>query len=177
MAFVALLGAGIALAQDAKPKQESNLSIVEEAAAVPNEEKKTRAEVMLVEIRDAARRSDELLRQAQEGKDVVQLNCVQQHHTQISGLMKIADQAALRMYEALSKNEATKVNHEYTKIIVAHRKIMKLKAELEQCVGKVQAYEGETSVTVRAEPGDEIDPTDDLIPPPGPSVPPIASPF
>ncbi|MBI2377627.1 MAG: hypothetical protein HYV07_26735 [Deltaproteobacteria bacterium] len=177
---VALVWGASAIAQpETKPAegQQATLSIVEEAASIPSEEKKSRAEAMLAEARDAMKRADQLLAQAQQGKDVVQLNCVQQNHTQIKGLLKIADQSAVRMYEALAKAADQQVNREYTKILVAHRKILKLKAELEQCVGKVQVYEGETSVTVRSDPGDVEDPTDDPIPPPGPSVPPIASPF
>ncbi|MBI4814685.1 MAG: hypothetical protein HY791_00420 [Deltaproteobacteria bacterium] len=151
---------------------------MEEAASIPTDEKKARAEAMLAEIRATEKRADELLAQAQAGKDVVQLNCVQQNSTQIKGLGKIAEQAALRLFEAIAKGaEPRAINHEYTKVLVAHRKIQKLKAELEQCVGKVQVYEGETSVTVRSEPDDTEDPTEDPGPPPGPAVPPIASPF
>lgn len=147
---------------------------------IPIDEKKSRTEAMLVDQRQALARASEILAEARSSKDIVQLNCVNEKLTQIKGLLKISEQASLEMYEAIANNASDLINHEYTKIVVAHQKSQILKAEAEQCVGESSVYAGDTSVEVLLE-GDgggfAGDPTTASAPPPGPAVPPVASTF
>jgi hypothetical protein len=145
-----------------------------------NEEKQGRAERSLVDIRDALKRVTAILSEARTQKDIVQLNCVNEKLTQIKGLLRIAEDASSRMYDALGTNTQDVVNHEFTKIAVAHQKAQLLRAEAEQCVGELSVYTGETEITVVVGPEIyEYDPTKPNPEPSGPIapvVPPPASP-
>lgn len=150
---------------------------------VPLEEKKTRVESMLVDQRDTLGRVVTILAEARSSKDIVQLNCVNEKLTQIKGLLKISEQASLQMYDSIASGTQDLVNHEFTKIVVAHQKSQVLRAEAEQCVGENSVYAGDTSVDVEIESQDSggggfgADPTTAAAAPPGPTVPPVASTF
>jgi hypothetical protein len=80
------------------------------------------------------------------------------------------------MYEALASNQDDVVNHEFTKMAVAHQKVLILRAEADQCVGESTIYAGETEVEVEVAPEiREGDPTETEPPPIAPGVPPVAS--
>lgn len=152
-----------------------------DAAKVPVDEKRERMETMLKDERESLARVVELLREARASKDIVQLNCVNEKLTQVKGLLKISEQSSLQMYEAIASNAGDLVNHEYTKVVVAHQKSQVLRAEAEQCVGESSVYGGATEVEVDdgtdGEGGDGSDATSNSAPPPGPAVPPVASAF
>lgn len=153
-----------------------DVSTVEESSKVPNDEKQRRSEQMLVEMRDALRRVTELLKQARGSKDVRQVNCIHEKRTQIMGLLNVAEKSSVKMYDAIAANGQTAINHEYSKIVLAHQRVVTLRTESEQCVGEEAIYTGETRVTV--ETGPDFVPPDGVFPtPPGPAVPPIASNF
>lgn len=141
-------------------------------------DKKLRAAKMLEDARAVLKRADDLQAQARGAKDIVQLNCVEEKRTQIQGLTKISEQASTRMEAAIAQSSNSKVNHEFTKMLVAGRKIGNLKAELEQCVGKLAVHAGDTQVEIVDQPtADTFDPTEAPAPTLGPAVPPIASSF
>lgn len=146
----------------------SKLSIVD---------KRTRSEEMLAEERSALGRGTELLQEARAAKDIVQMNCVSEKLTQIKGLLKLTEQASVRMYEAIASYTEDVINHEFTTIWVAHQKSMLLKSEAEQCVGELSVFTGDTEVEVLVDGTDDHDPTEPEPPPPGPAVPPVASGF
>lgn len=151
-----------------------------DAARVPVGEKKDRVEKMVGEQRKTLARVTEILAGARASKDIVQLNCVNEKLTQVKGLLKISEQASLQMYEAIASAANDLVNHEYTKVVVAHQKSQVLRAEAEQCVGENSVYSGDTSVDVEIDDGGGGfggDPTTAAAPPPGPAVPPVASTF
>lgn len=149
-----------------------------DADKVPVDEKKDRVESMLGEQRQALGRVVEILSEARSSKDIVQLNCVNEKLTQVKGLLKISEQASLQMYESIASNARDLVNHEYTKVVVAHQKTGLLRTAAEQCVGESSIYSGETQVDVEIDgEGGGSDPTTAATPPPGPAVPPVASTF
>lgn len=146
------------------------------AEELTREEQQTRVESMLAEMRDALRRVTDLLGEANASKDIVQLNCVNEKLTQVKGLLRVSEESATKMYEAIASNMMDAVAHEYTKVSVAHQKVSVLRAEAEQCVGEFSVYTGDTEVTVEVD--NDIPEVDSTIvdpPPPGPEVPPVAS--
>ena len=148
-----------------------------DAAGVPTEEKQSRVEGMLAEQRQIMARVTNLLKEARSAKDIVQLNCINEKLTQIKGLLKISENASVKMYEAISGNQEDIINHEFTKITVAHQRCVTLGAEAEQCVGEIAVYTGQTEVTVEID--EDITEDDPTQPPPvgpAPIIPPIASP-
>ncbi len=148
-----------------------------DAAAVPNEEKTSRVEGMLAEQRKILGRVTNLLKEARAAKDIVQLNCINEKLTQIKGLLKISESASVHMYEAISSNQADIINHEFTKITVAHQRCVTLGAEAEQCVGEIAVYTGQTEVEVEVDENvPEEDPTQPPPVGPAPIIPPVASP-
>lgn len=149
-----------------------------DAASVGPEQKKANAERMIAESRSALARATELLSQARETQDMVQRNCVNEKLTQIKGLLRLSERASVSMYESMASGAQDVINHEYTKIAVAHQKTQILRTEAEQCVGELSVYTGDTDVTVEID--DDIpqtDPTLPIPPPPGPDTPPVASAF
>jgi hypothetical protein len=135
-----------------------------DAAGVPTEEKQSKVEGMLAEQRRILARVSNLLKEARAAKDVVQLNCINEKLVQIKGLLKISENASVKMYEAISGAQEDTINHEFTKITVAHQRCVTLGAEAEQCVGEIAVYTGQTEVTVEID--EDIPENDPTLPPP-----------
>jgi hypothetical protein len=82
------------------------------------------------------------------------------------------------MYEAIAGGLTDVINHEFTKLSVAHQKVGVLRAELDQCVGESSVYTGETEVDVVVDDeGQQADPTKTQPPEPAPEMPAVSSTF
>lgn len=164
--------------EDAKRSDEAPPLDVEGMAALSPKEQQQKTEEMLLSMRDALRRVNDILADARASKDIVQLDCVNEKLTQIKGLLRVGEESSVKLYESMSSGATDVTVHEYTKISVAHQKVLVLRAEAEQCVGEQSVYTGDTEITVEV---DEDIPSRDSTqpepPPPGPEVPPIASKF
>jgi hypothetical protein len=186
----ALLAYGTAFAQETPPAETpvpgdaqdeavanvADDSTLAESAQLSNEEKKKRTEQMLTEMRSALQRATDILGEARGAKDVVQLNCVNDKLAQIKGLLKIGEQSSVRMYEAIAEAADDVVNHEFTKLAVAHQKTLILRSEADQCVGETTIYTGDTEVEVEIDPTiQQGDPTATPFPEVSPETPEIAS--
>lgn len=152
----------------------------EDSGKLSNDEKKARAESMLTEMREALKKGTELLGEARAAKDIVQLNCVNEKLIPIKGLLKISEGASVRMYEGMAAGTpeaAESVNHEYTKLAVAHQKVLILRAEADQCVGESTVYAGDTEIKVDVDPTIAIggDTSASGLPFVAPNAPPVAS--
>ncbi|MCB9655228.1 MAG: hypothetical protein H6729_13995 [Deltaproteobacteria bacterium] len=155
---------------------EDELAGLADPKNVPIAEKRVMVEKSLSEQRDALARVTVLLREATDAKDMVQRNCVDEKLTQIKGLLRISEEASVKMYEAIAGNIEDLINHEFTKIAVAHQRTKTLRAEAEQCVGESSVYSGDTDVEVDVDPDlTQDDPTKPIDMPPGPDFPPVAS--
>ncbi len=140
--------------------------------------KKSSTEKMLVAQRLAVVRGTDLQGEARSRSDIIQLNCVNDALLQIKGLLKLSEASSLAMYEAMAALVQDKINHEYTKVVVAHQKTALLKAVVEQCVGELSVYAGDTTVEVVIDGNiTSADPTLRILPPPGPTVSAPASEF
>lgn len=147
-------------------------------SSVPIREKQERVDQMLAEQRSALKRGTDLLQDARGANDIVQLNCVNEKLTQIKGLLKLTENAATSMYDAIGADDGQTINHEYTKMVVAAQRSRGLRAEAEQCVGERSVYTGETEVEVEIDSDiSPRDPTIPLPPPPGPETPAVGSEF
>lgn len=112
------------------------------------DEKRAQVERMLAAQREALAKVAELLAEAREAKDMVQLNCVQSKLDQIKGLLKLSEQASSQMYDAIAVNDIGQVDHEFTKIYVASLRVDSLSRGANECVGERSVFTGDTSVTV-----------------------------
>lgn len=149
-----------------------------EVSGLSDDEKREKAEAMLQDNRAALARGSTVLAEARAAKDVVQLNCVNEKLTQIKGLLKISEEGSAHMYEGIASGLADVVNHEFTKLSVAHQKVAVLRAELDQCVGESSVYTGETEVDVVVdEEGQQTDPTKTPPAEPAPEMPAVSSTF
>jgi hypothetical protein len=182
---LAVVLAGTAIAQDQDPAKDGDSisamagdDTLTEASSLSHEEKKQRAEAMLAEMRQALQRATEILGEARAAKDVVQLNCVNEKLVQIKGLLKIGEQSSVRMYEAMAAAADDVINHEYTKLAVAHQKTTILRAEADQCVGENTIYTGETEIEVEIDPAlQQGDPTATPFPDLAPETPEVTTAF
>ncbi len=170
--------ASVSAARDDAKRSDAELTRLGEIdpGKLTTPQKQQQTETMLSEMRSALARGTELLKEARAAKDIVQLNCVNEKLTQVKGLVRLAEQSSVGLYEASANGVDDAINHEYTKIAVAHQKVKMLRGESELCVGEKSIYSGETEVLVEIDDNiPQIDPTVPIAPPPGPSSPPVAS--
>ena len=90
----------------------------------------------------------ERLADARKGKDIIQLNCVNEKLSAISGLVKISEEAEKGLKEAIAKRDAELKQHEYSKVVLAGKRVSELRLEVEGCVGEMSRYTGNTEVVV-----------------------------
>lgn len=140
----------VTLAAQAQPFDTAS-AIAAQAVRVPAEEKKRRVEGGLKEMRAALRRATDLLKDARVAKDIVMLNCVNEKLTQTKGLLKISEQASVKMYEGMAAGDQQEVNHQFTKITIAHQKVLVLRFEVDQCVGERALHK--TTIEIEGPPG------------------------
>jgi hypothetical protein len=115
-------------------------------------EQVTRAAGHVKEMRQALTFVLRKFEEARAAKDVVKLNCVTDKLTNIKGLLRISEQADIGLQEAVAKREEQKAEHEYSKVAIAHTKILQLRAEAEQCVGMLAFETGKTVVEMETPP-------------------------
>lgn len=151
-----------------KPAEAPKVDDVESAIAADSaklsaKEKQKRAESMVSEIGDSQKRATELLGEARKAQDIFQLNCINERFHQIKGLGKVSGDSQKGMWEAMAEGKDDLATHFFTKIAVAHQKVLILRAEVEQCLGATAIYTGKTEVKVEVEGGDDgtTDPTAD----------------
>lgn len=167
-----LLVAGLAAAQGASPPS------FQKASEVPTEEKLERSSRAVRAMREVLREVLEKLEEARRTKDVVKLNCVNEKLTQIKGLLRISESADVALQEAVSRQESTASDHEYTKVMIANQKVTQLRAETEECIGQL-AFRTDENLLVEVEEPRDLPGGDPTNPPPPDDItvrPPPASP-
>lgn len=162
---------------DAKTRsQAANDQGLGDAASISIDKKKENALTMLGEMQAGVTRGSDLLVEARKRNDMLQINCVNGKLVQMKGLLKVGNQSQGEMLDAHTKNLEDEVNHAYTKLVLAHRTTNRLRIEAEQCVGEQSIFSGDTEVEVEIDPNiPTVDPTQPVMPPPGPDVPTVAS--
>ncbi|WP_224368742.1 hypothetical protein [Hyalangium versicolor] len=177
-----LLVAGLAAAQGAgtgkAPGSDKGMPFLEKASGVKDPEKLERSSQALVGMRTALREVLEKLEEARRTKDVVKLNCVNQKLTQIKGLLRISETADVALQEAVTRQDSTSSEHEFTKVMIANQKVGQLRAETEECIGQL-AFRTDENLSVEVEEPQDLpggDPTRPGAPPDVIIRPPPASP-
>ena len=66
----------------------------------------------------------------------------------INGLVKISETASSSLKEAIAKRDDELKRHEYSKVILAGKRVEELRLEVEGCVGEMSQYTGNTEVVV-----------------------------
>ncbi len=87
--------------------------------------------------------------EARNEKDVVKLNCVNEKLTQMRALLKVAEQADLALREAMTRKDPAGET-ELVKVGIARSKADRLRAESEQCIGRL-AYVVDDKTTVEVQ--------------------------
>jgi len=157
----------------AKKGDQVEAAIAARAAKLTFDEKKKRSDSMLTEMRKARLHALELLNEARSSRDIVKLNCVNEKLTQIKGLLKIGEQASLKMFEefaAATPNEKA-INFQYSTLAVAYQRTLVRRTETDKCVGEATVYTGDTEVEVIVEKAAELQSMDPTVVPPPPTAP------
>ena len=90
----------------------------------------------------------ERLAAARNAKDLLQLNCVNEKLGAIRGLVTIAEDASKSHGEAAGRGDKELTKHEFSKILLAGKRVTELRLEVEGCVGEMSRYTGNTDVVV-----------------------------
>lgn len=173
-----LLAAGVAGAQQppkpaSAPASSTALPELENASNVPDPEKVTRSSKALGAMREALREVLARLEEARRARDVVQLNCVNEKLAQVKGLLRIAEQADVALQEALARKESSVLEREYSRVMIASKKVSQLRAETEACLGEL-AFRTDENLLVEVEEPEGLSKDDPTRPPP--PTPPIIRP-
>ena len=156
-----------------KKGEQVEAAIAARAAKLTFDEKKKRSDSMLTEMRKARLHALDLLNEARSSRDIVKLNCVNEKLTQVKGLLKIGEQASLKMFEefAAAKPNEKAINFQYSTLAVAYQRTLVRRAESDKCVGEATVYSGDTEVEVVVEDNAQIQSADPTVTPPPPSAP------
>ena len=116
------------------------------------------------------------LQAAREEKDVVKSLCLNDKLNQVDLATRTATDRMSGLEAAVAANDAERVKHQYTVILVLRERVTTLVSEANQCIGEDVGFVGESNVTMEIDSDiPEIDPTtfptDPII-----SQPPVISP-
>ncbi len=152
--MLAVLAAGLAMAQSpspaAPPAPPAATAALEKASDVPDSQKLVRSTQALGGMREVLRAVLGKVEEARRTKDVVKLNCANEKLTQIKGLLRISEQADVSLQEAVSRQEASSSEHEFTKVMIAQQKVAQLRSEAEECIGQL-AFRTDENLFVEVE--------------------------
>ncbi len=101
------------------------------------------------------------LMEAQQSKDIVKLNCVNDKLTRMKALLRVSEQSNVKLIDAASSKNVEVGDHEWTKLRLAFENVRNLKFDAEQCMGEVAFRTQEEQSTEVEEPKlmFETDPT------------------
>ncbi|AEI65384.1 hypothetical protein LILAB_17410 [Corallococcus macrosporus] len=117
---------------------------------MPDSAKLVRSTQALGGMREVLRSVLGKVEEARRTRDVVKLNCANEKLTQIKGLLRISEQADVSLQEAVSRQEASSSEHEYTKVMIAQQKVTQLRGEAEECIGQL-AFRTDENLFVEVE--------------------------
>jgi hypothetical protein len=167
----------------AQPAQSVEVTQVAEPAPaepiedVPDSDKSARNQEHLERMRTILKSVLMHLEEARDQRDVIKLNCVNEKLVAVKGLLKVSEEADVKMQEALARRDSEAATHEFQIVSLARRKIEQLLAESEACVGELSVYSGDTEVEVIIDEGSQPPPITEPTPIDVIVRPPAASPF
>jgi hypothetical protein len=118
------------------------------------------AEKLIAEMEGIHRHTLELKASAQQAKDVIKLNCVNENLLAVKQLLNIADEAKTEFTEAKIQGDRGEQVHQYSQITIAADKAKEANNEAQACIGEELHFVGKNDVTVDG-PVVKHDPTQD----------------
>jgi hypothetical protein len=115
---------------------------------------------LITEMEGIHRHTLELKASAQQAKDVIKLNCVNENLLAVKQLLNIADEAKTEFTEAKVQGDRGEQVHQYGQITIASEKAKEAGNEAQACIGEELHFVGKNDVTVDG-PAIPHDPTQD----------------
>jgi hypothetical protein len=94
------------------------------------------------------RRASDILREARQSTDIVRMNCVNEKLTVIKGIIRIAEDAAQGLTEAVSRRNEDQAAYEHNKVKISLDRVNSLVVQAVNCIGSSATQSGETKVGV-----------------------------
>ena len=148
-------------AQSSQPAAEVPVT---KPTSVPDGEKAEKVNSAVTRIKGVLQLVLDLREEARDSKDVVKLNYVNDKLTQVTGLLRLAEQAEVGLKDALARRDHEAAEHEFTKVSFILEKTEAMRGEAESSVGALVVYSGATTVTVETKKKRKGDPTQSPLP-------------
>jgi len=103
---------------------------------------------LITEMEGIHRHTLELKASAQQAKDVIKLNCVNENLLAVKQLLNIADEAKTDFAEAKVQGDRGEQVHQYGQITIASEKAKEAGNEAQACIGEELHFVGKNDVTV-----------------------------
>jgi hypothetical protein len=159
LAVFGVLGAASAQDAPASPPPASAPAPAAEPQLTP-QQMLTEARAALPAMDRAATGVRRQLQQAREEKDVVKSLCLNDKLNQIDLATRTATDRVSGLEAGVAANDAERVKHQYTVILVLRDRVTALVSESNQCIGEDVGFVGESNVTMEIDTDiPEVDPT------------------
>jgi hypothetical protein len=148
--------AGVARAQSTPPSNQSNTSGevggTRSAQLTPQQQLQNTARI-IAEMGVARRNVSQMLDRANQERDIIKVNCLNDKLTQIDVAIRSAREHQELLQTAVSVSNDNQRNHEYALIVIFQQRVRALDVEARQCVGEDAAGFGEgTEIGLRIAP-------------------------
>ncbi len=143
------------------PAPDADVSLpTEKDVKLSTQEMDENAGKLITEMEAIHRHTLELKASAQQAKDVIKLNCVNENLLAVKQLLNIADEAKTEFTEAKIQGDRGEQVHQYGQITIASEKAKEAGNEAQACIGEELHFVGKNDVTVDG-PAIPHDPTAD----------------
>lgn len=122
-----------------------------EASQLSNPKKVDRAKTAVTKIKGTLTYAIQKKESAQENRDIIQINCVNDTLGDIRGQLLIANKSFESLQDAVQSADQELIDHEFTKITVAEMRADAFRVDVEGCVGEASKYTGRTVVEVKVD--------------------------
>ncbi len=182
--LLAATGYGFAVAQAGESdgpagEDEAAASVdARQRANLSAEEQLEEARRIIARGEDLSRRVQSMLDEARQERDIIRVTCINDKLTQVNANLRTAEQRLEQLEDAVSAEDSSRRNHEFTVILVLGQKFVVLDREAAQCIGQDIFETGATRVQTEIDPGTpDDDPTliIEIEDPPAPFIPPPRS--
>lgn len=110
------------------------------------------AHAVISEIDMTAQSVHAMLRKAREERDAVKTVCLDDKLTQIEVARRSAGERVDSLDQAVAQNDQELIAHDHTIMMVMRERVALLAAEANQCIGVVEGFVGESSISVDVDP-------------------------
>jgi len=164
--FTPLLVAGAALAAPPDDKGQGAVEVpFSKQARLSPQEQLTQAREYMLKMDAIAERVTKMKAAAQQEKDVIKLNCVDDKLMQIKGRIAVANKSMRELNDAVSRGDDGARQHEFSRLTILHSTVETLRAEADNCVGEVNIRPGEQATILVIDPSIPVDdPTATILP-------------